>query len=70
MNQVIRQLDKNMAMIAKYFNISPIELLNGDFHYYVHQYNLAVEDEFEMVRNEQKKVNRTKRVYSLFEAFN
>ncbi|UTH13293.1 hypothetical protein [Macrococcus equipercicus] len=61
---MLKTLDKNIALIAKYFNISPAEIMDGDFHFYMHQYNLSVEDEVETT-----KTKKTKRVESLFDAF-
>ncbi|MGK0575504.1 hypothetical protein [Macrococcus capreoli] len=55
--------DKNIAVIAKYFNTSPVEIMNGDYHYYIYQYNLAIEDEVNASTSNNKKVE------SLFDAF-
>jgi len=55
--------DKNIAVIAKYFNTSPLEIVNGDYHYYMYQYNLAIEDEVNASTSNNKKVE------SLFDAF-
>lgn len=56
-------VDKNIAIIAKYFNVSPMEIMDGDYYYYMHQYNLSVEDEVE----DQKP--KRKRADSLFDVF-
>ena len=59
-------------MIAKYFNVSPIEIMDGDYHYYMHQYMLATEDEVEQIddsNNHQPQHKKTRKVESLFEAF-
>ncbi|WP_414055190.1 hypothetical protein [Macrococcus equi] len=53
-------------MIAKYFNISPLEIWEGDYHFYIHQYNLATEDEYEESKHQHQKINK---VDSLFDAF-
>nr|WP_165983268.1 hypothetical protein [Macrococcus goetzii] len=49
--------------MAKYFNVSPMEIMDGDYHYYLHQYLLSVEDD-----EIEEKPHRQK-VDSLFDAF-
>ncbi len=64
-DEILRTVDKNIGLIAKYFNISPMEIWEGDYHFYIHQYNLANEDEYEENKHHQK----PNKVDSLFDAF-
>lgn len=56
-------------MIAKYFNISPMDIMEGDYHFYIHQFNLATEDEYEEKSEPKPKKQKIEKVDSLFEAF-
>ena len=60
---MMRMIDKNIAVMAKYFNISPMDIMDGDYHYYLHQYNLSVEDEIIDQQPHREEVD------SLFDAF-
>lgn len=61
--EIMRMVDKNIAIVAKHFNVSPMDIMDGDYHYYMHQYNLSVEDEVFESQPHREKVD------SLFDAF-
>ncbi|WP_188017610.1 hypothetical protein [Macrococcoides bohemicum] len=43
--------------------------MEGDYHFYIHQFNLAVEDEYQESEKAKPKKQKIEKVDSLFEAF-
>lgn len=59
----MNMIDKNISVIAKYFNVSPMDIMDGDFYYYMHSYALSVDEELTDHEPHREEVD------SLFDAF-